>query len=268
MRVLAASVLSLALAWPAWSSEAIDRLAIAMRLDEVVEILHDEGLRYGQTLDEEMLEGSGGQVFLKQVKAIYDTDRMTDTLRDVLAERLSAEDMAAATVFFGSELGQTILELENAARRAFAEPEIEELAFETAQEMDKSRTMYRLVDEYIRLNELVQRNVRGAISADFYFYLGLADGQGTPRDDEAVLSELIGNSHETEAETRKWLYGFLLFAYSPLTNAQMQGNLDFSATGAGQAVNDALFQGFDRLYDDISYELGRAVGVALGAMDL
>lgn len=268
MRVFAGVFLSLALAWPAWSSEAIDRLANAMRLDEVVEILHDEGLRYGRTLDEEMLEGAGGQVFRAQVKAIYDADRMTETLRAVLAERLSAEDMAAATVFFGSELGQTILELENAARRAFADPEIEELAFETARETDMTGPIYRLVDKYIRLNELVPRNVRGAISADYYFYLGLADGQDLPRDDEAVLSELIENRDETEAETRKWLYGFLLFAYSPLTDGQMQGNLDFSATEAGQAVNDALFEGFDRLYDDISYELGRAVGVALGATDL
>ncbi|SDC09256.1 DUF2059 domain-containing protein [Ruegeria marina] len=268
MRLIAATVLTVVLALPVRASEAIDRLADAMRLEEVVTILREEGLRYGETLDAEMLEGSGGQVFAAQVKTIYDTARMTRALRGALAERLNEEELVAAISFFGSDLGQTILKLENAARRAFAEPEIEEMAFEAARDMDKKQPMYRMIDEYIRINELVPRNVRGAISSDYYFYLGLADGQGTPRDDEAVLSELIENRGETEAETRKWVYGFLLFAYSPLSGAQMQGNLDFAASDAGRAINEALFEGFDDLYDGISYDLGRAVGVALGATDL
>lgn len=268
MRLIAATLVCALLALPVRATEAIDRLADAMRLGEVVEILREEGMRYGETLDAEMLEGSGGQVFAAQVRTIYDTDRMTRILRGALETRLADKELAEATAFFGSELGQTILKLENAARRAFAEPEIEDMAFETARDMDKTQSKYRMVDEYIRVNELIPRNVRGAISADYYFYLGLADGQGTPRDDEAVLSDLIENRAATEAETREWVYGFLLFAYSPLSEAQMQGNLDFAASAVGQAVNVALFEGFDELYDGISYDLGRAIGVALGATDL
>ncbi|MEY8838797.1 hypothetical protein AB9K41_07170, partial [Cribrihabitans sp. XS_ASV171] len=124
------------------------------------------------------------------------------------------------------------------------------------------------VEEYIAVNDLVDRNVEGALSADYHFYLGLAEAGGGPRDDGSLLSGLLESRDETEAETSMWLHSFLLLAYRPLTQEQMEANIAFSGTEAGKALNSALFAGFDRLYDEISYDLGMAMGRAMTATDL
>lgn len=261
-------VLCLWLAAPVAAEQPFDDLARAMRLDEVVAILRDEGLGYGATLDAEFLGGSGGAFFTAQVDRIYASDRMQAALSGALADHLDAEQAAAAIAFFRTETGQTILTLENSARRAFADDGIEEMALERAERAGEDDTRLRQVAAYVAANDLVGQNVKGAISADFQFYRGLSDGQDLDRDDGAVLASLLEARDETEAETRRWVMGFLYFAYAPLEDAQMQANIDFSQSDAGKALNAALFDGFDRLYGEISYDLGRAVGFALKASDI
>ncbi len=45
-------------------------------------------------------------------------------------------------------------------------------------------------------------------------------------------------------------------------------NIAFSRTETGQALNEALFQGFDYMIDAISYRMGEAVARAMDASDL
>lgn len=261
-------VLCLWLAAPVAADPTFDDLAQAMRLTEVVEILRDEGLRYGETLDAQMLDGTGGAFFAAQVARIYAPDRMHAALSGALAEHLDPAQATAAIAFFSTETGQAILTLENSARRAFADDSIEEMALDRAEEAGEGDPRLGQVAAYVAANDLIGQNVTGAISADFQFYRGLSDGQGMARDDGAVLASLLEGRDETEAETRRWVMGFLYFAYAPLDDAQMQANIDFSLSPAGQALNAALFDGFDRLYGEISYDLGRAVGFALKASDI
>ncbi|MEX0318294.1 MAG: DUF2059 domain-containing protein [Ruegeria sp.] len=255
-------------ALPVAADETLDRLAQALRLDEVVEILRDEGLKYGRELDDQMLGGEGGQPFDQQIQRIYVADEMQAGLRKALADGMTAEQRAQAATFFEGDLGQTIISLENSARRAFATPAIEEAARTYYEEIDQQDARFRLVEEYISVNDLVAQNVKGALSADFNFYRGMAEGHGAQRDDGVMLSDLLDQQDETRAETTAWLYGFLLMAYQPLSEAEMRENIAFSRTGAGQALNAALFEGFDAMYDSISYELGLAVALALTATDL
>lgn len=262
------AVLCLWLVTPVAAEPAYDDLARAMRLTEVVEILREEGLRYGATLDTELLEGAGGAFFAAQVARIYAPDRMHAALRNALSDHLDPEQAAAATAFFSTATGQTILTLENSARRAFADDGIEEMALDRAEEAGEGDPRLGQVAAYVAANDLIGQNVKGAISADFQFYRGLSDGQGTARDDGAVLASLLEARDETEAETRRWVMGFLYFAYTPLEDDQMQANIAFSQSAAGKALNAALFEGFDRLYGEISYDLGRATGFALKASDI
>lgn len=253
---------------PVWANEAVDQLTKVMRLTEVAEILRDEGLRYGDVLDADMLGGEGGEYFRKRVAEIYATDRMVETMRHALSEEMSVAELSHSVTFFGSELGQTIVSLENSARRAFGDPTVEEMARNRASELDESDPKYQLVIEYIEVNDLVAQNVQGGISSDFAFYRGLSTLSDVPRDDEAVLADLLEGREESEQETREWLFGFLLLAYQPLTEPEMRDNIDFSMTQAGQALNAALFKGFDTLYNSISFELGQAVAFEMTASDL
>ncbi|WP_372573954.1 DUF2059 domain-containing protein [Ruegeria jejuensis] len=266
----AAAILTSAmlLAAPAGAEESLDELVGAMRLDEVVTILVDEGRSYAASLNTDMLDGDAGSYFFDKVDEIYAPDQMVRTMRETIREELSPEQISEAAVFFSSDLGQTIISLENSARRALKDPAVEEMAQENAKLMDREGDRFHLIEEYIEVNELVARNVEGTLSSDFSFFQGMASVQDTQSDDRALLAELFSQRDEMESETRDWLHGFLVLAYQPLTDIQMRENIAFSASETGQALNQALFVGFDRIYDRISFELGEAVGFAMQSSDL
>ena len=64
------------------------------------------------------------------------------------------------------------------------------------------------------------------------------------------------------------LFGFLLMAYRPLSDVEMADYNAFSRTGAGQALNAALFEGFEVMYRDISHALGLAAAQAMSFSEL
>ncbi|MGI9369446.1 MAG: DUF2059 domain-containing protein, partial [Ruegeria sp.] len=189
-------------------------------------------------------------------------------LSGALDKHLSKTQLEQAAIFFESELGQSIISLENSARRAMSDDAIEEMANATYEEIDKKSGYFALVDEYIQVNDLIEQNVQSSISADFNFIRGIADGQGSTSDDRALLSQLLEQKDTTANNTKTWLYSFLLLAYQPLSEAQMRENIAFSRTDTGRALNRALFDGFDDVYDGISYQLGLAVADAMQASDL
>lgn len=258
------------LLWPvaAAADATMDRLSRAIHLEEIVDILHQEGLRHGQKIDEQVLAGKGGAVFEAQVKEIYSTEAMKAALRSALATGLNDPQREQASIFYESELGQKIISLENSARRAISDPAIQEMAQSQYEEADRESALYLLVEEYIRANDLVHQNVEGTMAADFNFFRGVVDGRGIPGDEGAMISSLISNEAEMRKDTEAWLFGFLMMAYRPLSESELRENIAFSRTVAGQALNEAFFDGFDEMYVHMYYELGLAVGRAMTASDL
>lgn len=253
---------------PVAADEGIDRLTQALRLDDVVEILRSEGLEFGETLDQDMLAGEGGSLFAQRVSDIYAAGRMTETMTDALRDNMTPEQISQSAGFFETDLGQAIISLENSARRAISDETIEDMARAEFENLGEDHPRVALISEYIEVNDLIEQNVHGTLSSDYSFYRGLAAGNGVPRDDDTMLAGLLEGRDQTREETRDWLFGFLTMAYQPLSDAELGENIAFSRTGAGQALNAALFVAFDILYDDISYELGLAVAQAMTASDL
>ncbi|MGA9434719.1 MAG: hypothetical protein WBV62_10845, partial [Roseobacter sp.] len=175
---------------------------------------------------------------------------------------LEPDDVEAALAFFGSEQGARIISLENAARQAMADPEVEEAARDIyAGLKDGDDPLYILVSRYIDDNDLLERNVTGAMSANFQFYMGLSDGKFTDQSEAEILEEVWSQQDDIRDDTEYWLNGFLLMAYQPLPLETMQNYVDYSASDEGQALNAALFDGFEGIYRDISYALGRAIAL-------
>ena len=109
-------------------------------------------------------------------------------------------------------------------------------------------------------------NVAGALNARFQFYRGLAEGGAIRMTDEEILKEVWSDEDSVRKDAEEWLMGYLLLAYRPLSDVQLQSYVDLSRTPAGQAFNRGLFAGFEGMYRDLS----RALGVALaleGAAD-
>jgi hypothetical protein len=274
-RVLARRLAGLALAasaaWAsvAHASERVAALSEALLLPEVVALLKQEGLRYGESLDADVLNGTGGRYFAEQVERIYDTDQMLAVLEDMLNQGMSEEDIAESVAFFATDSGQRILRLEVSARQAMGDPAIDEMAegaWRNAEREDNARL--DAVMQFIEINDLNERNVAGALSSNYQFFRGLVEGGSHKMSEDEMLSEVWSQEEDIRSDTATWLKSFLFMAYSPLSEEEMRAYLDYSDSGAGQSLNAALFDGFDEMYRSIYFALGLAVAEALQASEL
>ncbi|WP_170324894.1 DUF2059 domain-containing protein [Ruegeria arenilitoris] len=266
MRLFLASAALFLWTLPLQAEEKVERLLQALQMDEVIEILRDEGGEMGQVLQETFLDNNGGQVFQKQVDQIYDADRMRSQVVAVFDQSLTDRELDRAILFYESDLGQAIVSLEITARIALADEAIEQMAQDAYKNSDKDTELYRLVDEFIQINNLIEENVQNSISADYNFFRGM--DFGGVLDDAELLAQLLAQKDSMTEETQTWLYSFFLLAYQPLNDAQIRENIAFSRTETGRAVNAALFESFDQVFDTIYFELGQAVGQVLRGSDL
>ncbi|SDW42608.1 hypothetical protein SAMN05444358_101785 [Ruegeria halocynthiae] len=268
MRILATAVALIIWVVPLAAEENADRLMSAMHVSDFMEILSDEGVAQGLVMNEAMLGGSGGSYFQAQVEDLYDPEAMHRQLSQSVGRLMTDAQLEQASIFFESDLGQSIVSLENSARRAITDEAIEEMARTAYKQASREDVFFRLVDEYVQVNDLIEKNVEGTLSADYSFYRGLASGQNDTIDEASVLEELLSQHEHTTAETTEWMYSFLLLAYQPLNESQMRENIAFSRTDAGQALNTALFKSFDEMLNSISFQLGQAVAQAMRASEL
>lgn len=250
-------------------TSSVARLTDLMGLPEIVEVMHEEGLAYGASLAEEMLpHGASGQ-WEETVAGIYDPARMKATVRDGFGAVMAGTEPAPLIAFFESEAGRRLVSLEVSARRAMIDEDVEAAAradyLARAQDPDEH---FRLVREFVGANDLVEANVAGALNSNYAFYRGLSDGGALEMTEDEMLAEVWAQEQETRAESRDWLMGFLLLAYDPVAPEVLREYIALSQTEAGRAMNRALFAGFDKMYAEISYALGRALAREMLATDL
>jgi hypothetical protein len=254
------------------STAPVAALSEALRLPDLFAVLRDEGLAYGATLETDMFPGGGGARWREGVSAIYDADTLTDRFVAVLQQELAnhPDATAEATAFFASDLGRRVVELEIAARRAFLDEATEEAARVAAEDRQEDRDpKVPLLDRFIAASDLIEMNVAGGLSANLAFMTGMLDSgayPGLPAED--MLADIWGQEAEVRASTTTWLYSFLGLAYQPLTEAELLEYVEFYESEAGQRFNAALFAAYDQVFRQVSYDLGRAAGVAMLGQDI
>lgn len=247
---------------PGIANARITVLMDVLRIETVVQILQEEGFAYAKILEEDMLGGEGGAFWHAQVVQIYDATQISEQIRRALEAGLDPPQIEAAIDFFATEAGGRIIELENAGRRAMADPVVEQAArdyYESQAGQDDG--LLDTVQEFIRINDLLERNVSGAMSSNFQFYKGLSDGKLVQQTEADILAEVWAQQEDIRTDTEEWLNGFMLMAYQPLPAGHLQDYVTFSASPEGQALNAALFEGFEAVYRDVSYALGRAIAL-------
>jgi len=241
----------------------LEELIAALRLDETLEVMAQEGIAYGNELEAEMFPGRGKARWQAMVTDIYDAARARQVMRETLGEALSGTDLDPLVMFFGGETGARIVGLELSARRALLDPDVEDASRETVERMrDAGDTRLGLLEVFVAVNDLVEMNVAGGLNANYAFYAGLVAGGAFPFDmsEEEMLAEVWSQEPELREETEAWLYSYLAMAYQPLSDAELQAYIALSETAEGQALNQALFAGFDVLFRQVSRDLG--VGAA------
>ncbi|SIO21607.1 hypothetical protein SAMN05444722_0864 [Rhodovulum sp. ES.010] len=271
--VLIPAMLFLTVALPvrAEPSEEVDTLARALALDELIAIMRQEGLDYGDELQADLFPGRGGDRWDAAVARIYDGGRMAGTLRDTLGAELGDRDIGPLVEFFTSERGARIIALEISARRALLDPEVEEASIARLEEMQAdSAPRLDLIEDFVEANNLVEANVAGALNSNYAFYTGLADGKAFDFEltEEQMLADVWSQEPEIRDETRAWLFSYLAMAYAPLSDEALEAYIELSETSQGKALNRALFAGFDEVFTRISRDLGLAAARFIAGQDI
>jgi hypothetical protein len=240
-----------------------------LQIRELSRILHNEGLQFGASLNRDWLEGQGGDTWSQQVTRIYNTERISEGIRAGLEPALAGDVLEDAIAFYASDLGSRIITLENSARSALADPIIEEEARAqyAAIEGTKDARVVQ-IGRMIDAGDLINRNVTSALNSNYHFMRALVDGDFFEMTEDEILEDVMTEREEITADTTSWLGGFMVLAYSPLSIEELTAYADFSTTPAGKALNAGLFAGFDPLYEDISYAIGRAMALNLTAQEL
>ena len=262
------------LAAPVFAQSAngdLDRLYEVLQLDAVTEIMQQEGTRYGATIGEDMFPDRLDGEWDLAVAQIYDLERMQDKVRADFAQSLTDADIAPILAYFETAPGQTFVTLEISARRAMLDEAVKDASEDSATIARADRTpRFQMIAEFIETNDLIEPNVVGALNSNYAFYVGLMDGDafGGDLSEDQILTDVWTQEPDIRANSTDWLFSFLLMAYDPMSDDDLADYIAFSKTDAGAAVNLALFEAFDEMFEGISYQLGRAAADVMTAQDL
>lgn len=251
---------------------SVDAVAGALRLDDLFQVLREEGVAHGEELQASMFPSGGGADWTAEVADIYDADRLQSAFTAALAAELGGDPTVTEAVvrFFGSDLGKRIVGLEIDARRAFLDTASEEAARVAADDAAAARDpKLDLIRRMIEAGDLLEMNVAGSLSGSLAFMTGMADSGvygAIPQDQ--LLSDVWGQEDQVRADTSTWLNAYLGLAYHPLTEAELQSYVEFWESPAGQRLNAALFSAFDQVFRQVSLDLGRAAGRAMQGRDI
>ena len=256
---------------PAISAAEFADLVKLMAIKENIDVMHQEGLAHGQSLDTDLLGGRGGTVWARQVAAAYDPQRMRAVFLTRLERDMQAVPSAALTGFFASDLGHRVVGLELSARQALQDPAVEALADQMRDDMiARKDPRLALVRRFIEVSDLVEQNVAGAMNANYAFYRGLsqAGAFGAGLAEQDILRDVWSQEADTRAQAEGWLVTFLAMAYQPLTDADLLAYIAFSRTAPAQSLNRAMFAAFDEMFVGISRDLGQAAARIVDQQDL
>ncbi len=255
-----------------------ETLAGALHISDTIAIMRDEGLVYADQVAAAMLEEGATDGWQRQIAQLYDTGRMEQLVLQGLERALDGADLAPMLAFYTGDTGQRAVTLELAARRAFLDASAEQAARAAATEAatlsdGPQADLLKRIRRLIESGDLIERNVTASLNADMMFWRGIIDAGGPgPVGDEGDEADLVdavtATLDETRRETEAWMAAFLMVACGPLTPEQMDEYTTFFETRDGRVLNAALFEGFNAMYDQLAYLLGRTAGTWMSSAPL
>jgi hypothetical protein len=240
-----------------------------LRMDDVVDVMSEEGRHYGDYLAEQFFEKGGGPTWDARVAGLYDADGMTSEIRPHFTGMFEGVDTGELEEFFASDLGQRIVRYEIEARRTLLDPEAEAAAaegFEALGEQDPARR--DLIRDFIEVNDLVEMNVASSLTFTYAFNLGLLDGGMEDMTEDEALSDAWAQEDTVREDTLRWLGAQLSVAFAPLSDEELGAYVEISETEAGEALNSALFRAFEPTFTRIARGLGEGVARSIGGHDI
>ena len=251
-----------------------DRVWKALDIAAVMPILRDEAVAEAVDMAAQGLVTGGGRSWPSTVAKVHDTDRLEALFRQGVARAAASTDpsaLRAGLAFHESHLGQRLLRLELAARRAMLDGEVETQARDgfvraLGRGDRRAQQILRLIDEA----DLVAPNVAGALNASLAFSRGFEQGGGfdMPLSDSQLLAETWAQRDQIEAEATDWLRAYLLLSYSSLHDDEMEAYIAYTSSREGKVVAQVLFDAFDQMLRQTSFDLGMAAALRMQGREL
>jgi len=260
--LLAMTMMTLTTGALAQDRPTVERFAEAVGVPQVLEIMREEGLKSATDLGESFLGGTDPG-WLAEIELIYNVADLSDLVLGGMEKGIGDDNAAETVAFFETELGARIVGLELAAREAFLDPAVEATAEAYAADLqldDPAR--YKMIGEFINVNDLLEANITGALNSNFAFLkaLAAAGAAGEAPSQDEMLQQIYAQEPEIRESTETWLFAYLSLAYRPLSDAELEQYIDFSNSDAGHLLNRALFEGFDMMFNEVSRSLGSTLG--------
>jgi hypothetical protein len=251
----------------------VSELVNTLKIADVIDVMRQEGMQYGDSMEEDLFSGNAGAGWVAAVEAIYDAPTMRARFEGAFGAALKGNDtdLAAMEGFFATDLGQRILTLEIEARRSLMDKAVEDAAQARVEDMmAEAAPRIEALQTFSDTNDLVELNIAGAMNANLAFFQGLAEVGGTAGEmsEQDMLANVWGQEADIRAETEAWVLPYLALAYGPLSDAELAEYIAFSKSEAGQKLNHALFSAFDTVFTQISRDLGRAAGKQMMGEDI
>ena len=250
------------------------RLWQVMDMDDLMPILRDEAVAEADDMQDALFQRGGIGGWRRNVQTIHQPDRLADLFRKGMDSALPQMDqnrVAGGLTFYETPLGQRMLELESLARVAIMDDDAEKAA-RVAFAVEEDRHSHRAaqIGRLIDAADLIGPNVAGGMNATIAFSQGFdhAGGYDMPMAEAEMLGDAWQQEAQLAVDTEDWLEGYLLLAYAPLSDEELDTYIDFAASPEGQALSGLLFAGFDAVFRQTSYELGAAAAAQLSGREL
>lgn len=255
---------ALLVAAPAMAQDA-GALERALRIDEVMEVMALEGVADGAVLRDELLPDTSATRWNRTLRRIYEPARMHPVFAKAFAADLATRGGVTQAMLDGvaADPVRKAIAAEIAARHILLDDAAEDRARLEVEEMRVARDpRLAALHRFSEVNGLMEMNVAGGLNATLAFFHGMQAAGAFPDGitEQDMLRDVWGQEAAIRHETEVWLDPYLLTAFRPLSDAELAAYTDFSATHEGQALNAALFAGFDALFVEVSRQLGLAAG--------
>ncbi|MDN5567677.1 MAG: hypothetical protein L0G27_02815 [Paracoccus sp. (in: a-proteobacteria)] len=251
-----------------------DRMWRVLGLGPQMQIFQKEAAQDAAQFEADGLIGGTGEPWADTVSRIHAPHRLQALFRKGLANGLARADarlLNQGLGFYERGLGQRLVPLETSARMAMLDDDVAANAQEAfARATDQGDPRAAQIDRLIRSADLVAPNVSSGLNASVAFSRGFGEGGGfdMPLSDGQMLAETWAQQDQIEAETIDWLQSFLMLAYSPLSDAELDDYITYAASPEGQTLAQLMFAAYDSVFLQTSYDMGLAAALRLQGRQL
>lgn len=248
----------------------MDRLLDLMRFDLLADVAIQEGIAANATLLEDFNLTGEDKFWQAELTRIYNHDRTETQFRENFAAHYDPRAIDEALDILSSDDWIRVFGLQVDTSLVLIDPDLLASATEVYWEyVEKDEPRIGLIEELIATTDLAEQSLSGAMNAMLAFNRGMTSVSadlGYP--DDEMIALIFSSEAEMRFEISEWLHTFYLVAYMPLSDRDIETQIDVWNSQVGQDIARALNLAYDAVFDTQAYALGASLAKILQSPSL